>query len=77
MGQAKNKKNEGQKNENSDRAVKSQVLCPPTLVRVVVEHAIGGLKFFNILSARFRNRKPNFVDDVALVGAALWNFKIS
>lgn len=46
-------------------------------VRVLVEHAIGGIKRFNILVAKFRNRKENFVDDVALLAAGLWNWKLS
>jgi len=46
-------------------------------VRVVVEHAIGGMKRFTILIAQFRNHKEDFVDDVALVSAGLWNWKLS
>jgi hypothetical protein len=46
-------------------------------IRVVVEHAIGGLKRFNILVAKFRNRTADFDDDVALVSAGLWNWKLS
>lgn len=46
-------------------------------VRVVVEHAIGGMKRFAILTQRFRNRTPLFVDTVALVGAGLWNLKLA
>lgn len=45
-------------------------------VRVVVEHAIGGMKRFAILTQRFRNRKDNFVDTVAVIGAGLWNWKL-
>lgn len=44
-------------------------------VRVVVEHAIGGMKRFAILTQRFRNRKDSFVDTVAVIGAGLWNWK--
>jgi len=46
-------------------------------IRVVVEHAIGGLKRFNILVVKFRNRIADFDDDVALVAAGLWNWKLS
>ena len=46
-------------------------------IRVVVEHAIGGLKRFNILVAKFRNRMADFDDAVALVAAGLWNWKLS
>lgn len=46
-------------------------------VRIVVENAISGLKRFNILTSKFRNRKENFVDDVAAITAGLWNWKLS
>ncbi len=46
-------------------------------VRVVVEHAIGGMKRFSILVHAFRNRTPGFVDTVALLGAGLWNWKLA
>lgn len=46
-------------------------------VRVVVEHAIGGMKRFAILVNRYRNRKAGFVDTVALIGAGLWNWKLT
>lgn len=45
-------------------------------VRVVVEHAIGGMKRFAILTQTFRNRKDTFVDTVAVIGAGLWNWKL-
>jgi hypothetical protein len=45
-------------------------------VRVVVEHAIGGMKRFAILTQTFRNRTDTFVDTVALIGAGLWNWKL-
>jgi len=44
--------------------------------RVVVEHAIGGMKAFHILSTKFRNRAQNLVDDVFFQVAGLWNLKI-
>lgn len=46
-------------------------------IRVVVEHAIGSMKRFNILVNRFRNRKSNLVDDVAVLTAGLSNFLCS
>jgi hypothetical protein len=45
-------------------------------LRVIVEHAIGGIKRFGILTGKFRNRKEKFVDDVAALCAGLWNLKI-
>jgi hypothetical protein len=45
--------------------------------RVFVEHAIGGMKAFHILSTRFRNRSKNLADEAAFLVAGLWNLKIS
>jgi len=45
--------------------------------RVIVEHAIGGMKAFQILSAKFRHhRTKNWVDEVIFQVAGLWNLKI-
>ncbi len=44
--------------------------------RVYVEHAIGGMKRFNILVHAFRNRKAGFIDSVIAVCGGLWNFLI-
>jgi len=46
-------------------------------VRIFVEHAIGGMKRYNILVHRFRNHKNNFEDDVIGICAGLWNFSLS
>lgn len=46
-------------------------------VRVAVEHAIGGMKIFQILTIRLRNKLKNFADDIILVAAGLWNLKNS
>jgi hypothetical protein len=46
-------------------------------VRIFVEHAIGGMKRYNLLVHGFRNRKANFEDDVIGVCAGLWNFVLS
>jgi len=45
--------------------------------RIFVEHAIGGMKAFNILSTRFRNQKNDMADEVAFLVAGIWNLKIS
>lgn len=45
-------------------------------VRVIVEQAIRGLKRFNIVIHRFRNRLKDFVDKAALLAAGLWNWKL-
>jgi len=44
--------------------------------RVFVEHTIGGMKAFHILSTRFRNRSHNLLDEVAFLVAGLWNLKM-
>jgi len=45
--------------------------------RVIVEHAIGGMKAFHILTTRFRNRTNGMVNDVIFQVSGLWNLKIS
>ncbi len=45
-------------------------------VRIFIEHAIGGMKRFNILVQRFRNRKDNFEDDSVGICAGLWNLNL-
>lgn len=45
-------------------------------VRILIEHAIGGIKRYNILVDRFRNHRQNFHDDVIAISAALWNFSL-
>lgn len=46
-------------------------------VRILIENAIGGMKRYNILVDRFRNRRHNFHDDVIAISAALWNFSLA
>ena len=46
-------------------------------VRIFVEHAIGGLKRYNILVHRFRNHTANFEDDVIGICAGLWNLTLA
>lgn len=45
--------------------------------RIFVEHAIGGLKRFNILVHDFRNHREQMDDDVIALCAALWNFLLT
>jgi hypothetical protein len=56
-----------QKNENRKQAA----------TRVVVEHAIGGMKFFYCLTHRIRNHRSHIVDYFFSLSAGLWNYKIS
>ena len=45
-------------------------------VRIAIEHAIAGIKRYNILVHRFRNRRDNFHDEVIALCAGLWNFAL-
>lgn len=56
-----------QKKENRNQAA----------TRVVVEHAIGGMKFFHCLMHRIKNYLDTFVDYFFSLAAGLWNYKIS
>ena len=46
-------------------------------IRIFVEHAIGGMKRYNILVHSFRNRTEHFEDDAIGVCAGLWNLVLS
>lgn len=46
-------------------------------VRVLVEHAIGGMKRFGIVSQVFRNKKQNFDDTAILISSGLWNYHLA
>ena len=46
-------------------------------IRIFIEHAIGGMKRYNILVHAFRNRKADFEDDAVGVCAGLWHFVLS
>lgn len=43
-------------------------------LRVLIEHAIGGIKRFRVLVAPYRNHRDGFEDDVLVAAAGLWNF---
>ncbi len=45
-------------------------------IRIFIEHAIGGMKRFNILVHRFRNHKEDFEDDSVGICAGLWNLNL-
>ena len=45
--------------------------------RIFIEHAIGGMKRYNILVHTFRNRIEHFEDDVIGICAGLWNLILS
>jgi hypothetical protein len=46
-------------------------------VRIVVEHAIAGMKRYKILMEKFRNKSEEFADAVIEVCAGLWNYKLT
>lgn len=46
-------------------------------IRVLVEHAIGGIKRFRIVTDVFRNRMKDFDDQVMLISSGLWNYHLS
>lgn len=45
--------------------------------RVIVEHAIGGMKRFRCMSEKLRNRKPFIDDTFILLSAGLWNYHLA
>lgn len=45
--------------------------------RVVVEHAIGGIKRYRCISEKLRNRKAFIDDTLMLLSTGLWNYHLS
>lgn len=45
--------------------------------RVVVEHAIGGIKRYRCISEKLRNHKAFIDDTLILLSAGLWNYHLS
>lgn len=46
-------------------------------IRVLVEHAIGGVKRFRIVSDVFRNKEEGFDDQAMFVSCGLWNHHLA
>lgn len=46
-------------------------------IRVLVEHAICGIKRFRIVTDVFRNKLKNFDDTAMLISAGLWNYHLA
>ena len=44
--------------------------------RVLVEHAIGGLKRFGIATEKCRNKNDKFNDQVMTISCGLWNYHL-
>lgn len=45
-------------------------------IRVLVEHAIGGIKRFRITTDVFRNKLEDFDDTTMLISSGLWNYHL-
>ncbi len=43
-------------------------------IRILSEHAIGGVKRYGIVSDIYRNHKKDFDDEVMLISCGLWNY---
>lgn len=46
-------------------------------MRVLVEHAIGGIKRFRITTDVFRNKLKDFDDKAMLISSGLWNYHLA
>ena len=46
-------------------------------IRVLVEHAIGGVKRLRIVTDVFRNRIKGFDDQAILISCGLWNYHLA
>ena len=46
-------------------------------LRVLVEHAIGGIKRLRIVTDVFRNKKKGFDDRAMLISCGLWNYHLA
>ncbi|KAA6302840.1 MAG: hypothetical protein EZS26_001010 [Candidatus Ordinivivax streblomastigis] len=62
-------KNLSEKQKQENREISS--------FRILVEHAIGGVKRCRIVKDRFRCYKDGFEDTVMLIACGLHNFRIS
>jgi DDE superfamily endonuclease len=72
------KPRKSQKNPNAQLSDEQQAAnTAVSRIRIFIEHAIGGMKRYNILVHVFRNRKADFEDDAVGICAGLWNFALS
>src|SRR3989442_13575977 len=69
----KSQKNPNPQLSDEQRAAKTAL----SRVRIFIEHAIGGMKRYNILVHAFRNRIENFEDEVIGFCAGLSNLVLS
>jgi DDE superfamily endonuclease len=59
---------------NDDQKAANKALSQ---IRIFIEHAIGGMKRYNILVHVFRNRKADFEDEAVGICAGRWNLALS
>jgi len=72
------KPRKSQKNPNAQLSEEQKAVNTAlSRVRIFIEHAIGGMKRYNILVHTFRNRIEHFEDDVIGICAGLWNLVLS
>ena len=45
-------------------------------MRVIVEHAIGGLKRLNVIAHIYRNRTEALAEQFMMVACGLWNYHL-
>lgn len=45
--------------------------------RIIIEHAIGGIKRYRCMSEKLRNHKPFIDDQFLLLSAGLWNYHLA
>jgi hypothetical protein len=45
-------------------------------MRVVVEHAIGGIKRLNVIAHTYRNRTEKLADQFMMTACGLWNYHL-
>lgn len=63
------------KGRELSRTLKEQNLRK-SRIRILVEHAIGGVKRFNIVTQVFRNKQENVDDRAMLITCGLWNYHL-
>ena len=69
----KSKKNPNPQLSDAQKAANTAL----SQIRIFVEHAIGGMKRYNILVQSFRNHAQHFEDEVIGICAGLWNLALS
>lgn len=46
-------------------------------IRIFIENAISGIKRYNILVNKYRNKRFNFEDDIIAICSGLWNLRLN